>query len=74
MTKEEVQMLYEIWQMTPGRRCECSDHHPENKNICMREKNWRAYCEARDLYIGKRKQELKQIDLGDLFDSIEGLD
>lgn len=74
MTKEEVAVLYEIWRMTPGRRCDCEDHHPERNNVCQREKNWRAYCVARDLYVGKRKKELKPIDLTDLFASLEDME
>ena len=73
MTKEEVKILYEIWIMTPGKRCDCEDHHPGRKDVCQREKNWRNYCEARDLYIGKRKEKQLKIDLDGLFASIEDL-
>ena len=74
MTKEEVAWFYEIWKNTPGRRCDCKDHFPENKDICLRERAWREYCFARDQYVGKRKEGLKPVDLGDLFASIADLD
>jgi hypothetical protein len=74
MTKEEVAVLYEIWRMSEGKRCCCEDHHPDRKNVCQREKNWRLYCEARDLYIGKRKEKHLKIDLDGLFASIEDLE
>lgn len=73
MDKDTVRRLYEIWKFQ-SVRCNCVDHFPENKDVCMREKCWREYTAARDLYVGKRKKELKQIDLGDLFASIEDLE
>jgi len=74
MTKEKVAQLYETWKFHRTRfACSCRDHHPENKDVCAREKTWREYCEARDAYIGKRKEEVKSIDLYDLFGTWDGM-
>lgn len=76
MTKEEVERLYKIWMFhkVGDCSCHCIDHNPENKNVCARERSWRAYAKARDEYIQFMRLTRKKVDLKDLFDSFTGMD
>jgi hypothetical protein len=74
MTKEDVTRAYNIWAFYRDSDCVCVDHNLDNPKVCQREKSWRNYCKARDLYVGKQKETGKRVDLADLFASIEGLD
>jgi hypothetical protein len=72
MTRYEVQRYFEIWKMyEPQESCECADHHADNKNVCKRERAWRDYCQARDIFIKENKTNKKKPDRRDLFESFD---
>jgi hypothetical protein len=73
-TKEEVKKLFHIWKFCQDEGvCSCENHDIENFDVCKRELAWRAYCDARDEYLGSQPNGVKKLDFRDilgLFDNM----
>ncbi len=74
----DVLYWFRMWQKVNPKICKCTSHYREDglplsdEAVCLRERNWRKYVEAREKAIlGYNPKPNKKLNLSDLLQAFD---